>query len=229
MCPGRRCGSFRHTTWMRIGRVIEGSQTAAVLVGAERIARSPGRDDRARRVVPRVVGDRGSRPAAARAQLCGRASSAERSTVASDTIMRIPSYDDLTPSIPDITARDTLAHVTRILPPPETGRGHIAGGDAAAPGQLFACLRSTRPPGVMMAIAREFSPRIERHGASCGRARRERPGRVAWRRPRDRRSAGGAAGDHAAGYSRGRRADADRGAADGASSIRGSRWWRTRS
>ncbi len=33
---------FPHTTWMRIGRVIEGSQTAAVLVGAERIARSPG-------------------------------------------------------------------------------------------------------------------------------------------------------------------------------------------
>jgi RecA DNA recombination protein len=33
---------FPHTTWMRIGRVIEGSQTAAVLIGAERIARSPG-------------------------------------------------------------------------------------------------------------------------------------------------------------------------------------------
>jgi protein ImuB len=82
-------------------------------------------------------------------------------------MMRIPSYDDLTPSIPDITARDTLAHVNRILPPPETGRGHIVGRDAATPGQLFACLRSTRPPGVMMAIAREFSPRIERHGASC--------------------------------------------------------------
>jgi protein ImuB len=82
-------------------------------------------------------------------------------------MMRIPSYDDLTPSIPDVTARDTLAHVSRILPPPETGRGHVAGREAAAPGQLFACLRSTRPPGVMMAIAREFSPRIERHGTSC--------------------------------------------------------------
>src|SRR4051812_7557022 len=80
--------------------------------------------------------------------------------------MRIPSYDDLTPSIPDITARDTLAHVDRILPPSETVRGEIIGRDAATPGQLFACLRSTRPPGVMMAIAREFSPRIERHGAS---------------------------------------------------------------
>jgi len=33
---------FPGTTWMRISRVIEGSQTVAVLVGAERIARSPG-------------------------------------------------------------------------------------------------------------------------------------------------------------------------------------------
>jgi recombination protein RecA len=33
---------FPYTTWMRIARVIEGSQTAAVVVAAERIARSPG-------------------------------------------------------------------------------------------------------------------------------------------------------------------------------------------
>jgi recombination protein RecA len=33
---------FPYTTWMRIARVIEGSQTAAVLVGHDRIARSPG-------------------------------------------------------------------------------------------------------------------------------------------------------------------------------------------
>jgi RecA/RadA recombinase len=33
---------YPHTTWMRIARVIEGSQTVALLVGAERIARSPG-------------------------------------------------------------------------------------------------------------------------------------------------------------------------------------------
>ncbi len=82
--------------------------------------------------------------------------------------MRIPSYDDLTPSIPDITVRDTLAHVKRILPPREEAAGPVARpGTAGTPGQLFACLRSTRPPGVMMAIAREFSPRIERHGAAC--------------------------------------------------------------
>src|SRR5687767_14941916 len=33
---------FPYTTWMRIARVIEGSQTPVVLVGAEHIARSPG-------------------------------------------------------------------------------------------------------------------------------------------------------------------------------------------
>jgi recombination protein RecA len=33
---------FPYTTWMRIARVIEGSQTAAVVIAAERLARSPG-------------------------------------------------------------------------------------------------------------------------------------------------------------------------------------------
>jgi hypothetical protein len=40
--PAREIRQFPHTTWMRISRVIEGSQTVAVLVGAEHIARSPG-------------------------------------------------------------------------------------------------------------------------------------------------------------------------------------------
>lgn len=74
--PGRVLRQFPHTTWMRIARVIEGSQTVAVLVGSEHIARSPGgstislgtpaarwrgNSDRARRLVgvdvrPRVIG-----------------------------------------------------------------------------------------------------------------------------------------------------------------------------
>jgi len=33
---------FPHTTWMRIARVVEASETTAVLVGADHIARSPG-------------------------------------------------------------------------------------------------------------------------------------------------------------------------------------------
>lgn len=75
--PGRIVRQFPHTTWMRIARVIEGSQTVALLVGAEHIARSPGGatvtldanarwtggSDRARRlegvdVRPRVIGGR---------------------------------------------------------------------------------------------------------------------------------------------------------------------------
>lgn len=33
---------FPHTTWLRVSRVIEGSQTVALLLGSEHIARSPG-------------------------------------------------------------------------------------------------------------------------------------------------------------------------------------------
>lgn len=82
--------------------------------------------------------------------------------------MRIPSYDDLTPSIPDITPRETLAQVGQFLPPRRQESDPVSPpGRTAPPVQLFGCLRSTRPPGVMLAIAREFSPRIERHGAAC--------------------------------------------------------------
>lgn len=38
--PGIR--QFPNTTWMRVSRVIEGTQTVALIIGAERIARSPG-------------------------------------------------------------------------------------------------------------------------------------------------------------------------------------------
>ena len=40
--PPRAVRQFPHTTWLRLSRVIEGSQTALVLVGSERIARSSG-------------------------------------------------------------------------------------------------------------------------------------------------------------------------------------------
>lgn len=39
---GRVLRQFPHTTWMRIARTIEGSQTVALVVGAEHLARSPG-------------------------------------------------------------------------------------------------------------------------------------------------------------------------------------------
>ena len=96
--------------------------------------------------------------------------------------MRIPSYDDLTPSIPDVTARETLAEVRRFLPRPDR-QADIAALPAdvlAVPVSLFACLRESRfavrgsrfagstvatSPHVL--IARDFSPRIECHGASA--------------------------------------------------------------
>jgi hypothetical protein len=40
--PARDLRQFPSTTWMRLARVIEGTQTVALLAGAERIARSPG-------------------------------------------------------------------------------------------------------------------------------------------------------------------------------------------
>jgi hypothetical protein len=40
--PAPTISQFPYTTWMRIARVIEASETAAVVLGAEHIARSPG-------------------------------------------------------------------------------------------------------------------------------------------------------------------------------------------
>jgi hypothetical protein len=40
--PALAMRQFPHTTWMRLARVVEGSQTVAVLVGSEHIGRSPG-------------------------------------------------------------------------------------------------------------------------------------------------------------------------------------------
>ena len=40
--PSRIVRQFPHTTWLRLSRVIEGSQTVLLLLGSERIARSSG-------------------------------------------------------------------------------------------------------------------------------------------------------------------------------------------
>src|SRR5688572_16602842 len=56
--------------------------------------------------------------------------------------MRIPSFDDLTPSIPDVSDSFQLSTVSS---------------------QLYGCLRSVRHPETILAIAREFSPRIQRY------------------------------------------------------------------
>ncbi|HXG55515.1 MAG TPA: hypothetical protein VNJ03_09085 [Vicinamibacterales bacterium] len=86
--------------------------------------------------------------------------------------MTVPSYDDLARSIPDTHPRDTLGQVTRLVPdadpvvlprPGVVGRALSEGRPADA---LFACVlgRSPAHAGALMALAREFSPRIERHG-----------------------------------------------------------------
>jgi protein ImuB len=77
--------------------------------------------------------------------------------------MKVPSYDDLTPSIPNISFREGLAQVERLLPRADEG---VAAPSATGVCARFACLRSTRAPQAILAIARDFSPRIERHGAS---------------------------------------------------------------
>ena len=89
--------------------------------------------------------------------------------------MRIPSYDDLTPSIPDITPRETFSQVKCFLPrgPAPAPASHPAADAIAASAPLYACLRASRPPLVDLktpsphfVIARDFSPRVERHGGS---------------------------------------------------------------
>ncbi|HET7694259.1 MAG TPA: hypothetical protein VFK57_01020 [Vicinamibacterales bacterium] len=93
--------------------------------------------------------------------------------------MTVPSYDDLTPGIPDVLDADTaqrLTSVLRELPaaggrlPASGGRLPAAGGRLPAAG-FFACLRladvdaGSRPLETLLAIARDFSPRVRQVGA----------------------------------------------------------------
>ncbi len=94
--------------------------------------------------------------------------------------MKIPSYDDLTPSIPDVSPGDVFASVARLLPGDaqlhtptvlnsqsadaritQSRRGERWALDA---GSVFACLRSARLAETIVRIARDFSPRIQRYG-----------------------------------------------------------------
>jgi protein ImuB len=89
--------------------------------------------------------------------------------------MRIPSYDDLMPPIPDVSRADGF-DVERVLRNRQSAIGNpqsaIGNPDpqSAIPQsnpQSFACLRSTRTPNVLMPVAQDFSPRIQRHGPSA--------------------------------------------------------------
>jgi hypothetical protein len=92
--------------------------------------------------------------------------------------MRIPSYDDLTPSIPDISPGEVFGGVARLVPmaapiavPAANAQRPAPSAQRPAPSahfdQLFACLRSARLPEAIDAIARDFSPRIQRYGADA--------------------------------------------------------------
>jgi protein ImuB len=95
--------------------------------------------------------------------------------------MTVPSYDDLTPGIPDVVEahrEEQLALFLRVSTSnsatPNSATPNAATPNAATPNAatrtvagLFACLRSpdrliTRSPDPMLAIARDFSPRVRR-------------------------------------------------------------------
>jgi protein ImuB len=90
----------------------------------------------------------------------------------------VPSYDDLTPSIPDVHPRDTFDQVTHLVPHDEPVVERRTLPDSHAPG-LFAALighgRTQKHPELfrvnpcssVTALAKDFSPRIERHGDEC--------------------------------------------------------------
>src|SRR5215217_2993932 len=89
--------------------------------------------------------------------------------------MRIPSYDDLTPSIPDVSPGDVFS-AGGVLSlrgsdeePDLASAAGVAGGVRSAEGEgsgeLYAALHDPAEGAVerLAAIARDFSPRIERH------------------------------------------------------------------
>jgi protein ImuB len=86
--------------------------------------------------------------------------------------MKIPSYDDLTPGISDVHPRDTFDQVTHLLPTsdgPVVDSRIVPSTDHRIPGtDLFACLRARGATAAgLLSLAKDFSPRIERHGDGC--------------------------------------------------------------
>ena len=77
--------------------------------------------------------------------------------------MAVPSYDDLAPAIPDVGHGEVLTSVARLLPRSGTavtqGAAASVAPTAVEPG-LFAALHGA-PRELLLAIAREFSPRCE--------------------------------------------------------------------
>ena len=110
MCRLPRSGSFPYDMDAD-GASIEGSQTVAVVVGAERFARSPGGVTIALEPPPDISRAQWTGQPIARGCCAGIDVRAEGHRREIERAMRIPSYDDLTPSIPDIAARETFEQV----------------------------------------------------------------------------------------------------------------------
>lgn len=83
--------------------------------------------------------------------------------------MNVPSYEDLTPSIPDVEPADVLGSVDRLMPVPAPvgiGRERLPGLPVCSAGvELYAALHG-RSADTLVTIAREFSPRIQRCGST---------------------------------------------------------------
>ena len=81
--------------------------------------------------------------------------------------MAIPSYDDLTPSIPDVSPTEVFTSVTEVLPRDREPQAPLVRQSAKREGgspDLYAALHDPDQTGIerLMALARDFSPRIER-------------------------------------------------------------------
>ena len=87
--------------------------------------------------------------------------------------MSVPSYDDLAPGISDVHPRDTFDQVTRLVSEcelPVVPTQHRAPSTRHVP-FLFACLCTTTAHEALacalIALARDFSPRVEQHADGC--------------------------------------------------------------
>lgn len=83
--------------------------------------------------------------------------------------MKVPSYDDLMPGISDVHPRDTFNEAARMLQVAhDPVVPHLAPGTSPVAHRtsdvLFACLRARGAAPGLLSLARDFSPRLERHG-----------------------------------------------------------------
>ena len=169
--PAAALRRFPCTTWMRIARIVEGSETVALLVGGERIARSAGGVTVALRAVAALPG---AAPPTARAcspasQPAPRVVRARHDASRPTTISRRAFRTRSTPRA-SINSRCSCATAQRAVHETE-----LPGRCTNRPftrRRLYACLRTANSElrtelqtancelQTLLAIARDFSPRV---------------------------------------------------------------------